>query len=244
MYSIMKTVFSMRYIVNILTISLPIKFQWTSTLPCQLISAIYPDNMVVYILNIIPLSRYSAWHPASEHHESTTQDIKTQDIEISTHNTTSGHRMLMSQHTKTKGLESLNENVCDILKLHTNSRTVQLTKYIHLRVQNLWSVNVHVSYAWVQPSPLEKKFPQLVCGTVPSIRCLQYWVCSKGCNWSVVWVEGKEEYWVWSCMYLHQALLRICVLLPFPTIHPTLTSPQHVFVSLGERKPSCLLQGV
>ena len=48
--------------------------------------------MAAHIPNIIPIyprisSRgYSAQHPTSERHKSTTQDINTQDIEISTHN--------------------------------------------------------------------------------------------------------------------------------------------------------------
>ena len=61
-----------------------------------------------------------------KHCESTTKDIKTQDIEIATHNTTSEHCMLVSQHIKTKELKSLNKNIYHILKLYTGSPTDQL----------------------------------------------------------------------------------------------------------------------
>lgn len=84
------------------------KYQWTLTIHCQWIRIIYPDNMAMYIHNMIPISlrnsskRYSARHRTSEHRDSTTKDFRTRDIKFSTHNTTSEHCMSMSQHIKPK----------------------------------------------------------------------------------------------------------------------------------------------
>ena len=108
----------------------------------QWIQVIHPRDIAVHIPNIIPISSwislrgYSARHPTSQHHNSTTQDVKSQDIEISTHNS---HRDVMSQRLE-HWFRISTHKLQHMLKLHC-----QHTTHIGTSRVNVWTLTQNLN---------------------------------------------------------------------------------------------------